>query len=396
MAGKATSGLRLRLRVGRHYVADRLSRRRITALKDVPPFSWAVTPEWATAAICGDRDARVVSVEHENVSAGTTDRNRLFLRYEGDPEVVAGLPASVFVKSTDSFRTRLHIGAVGGASGEIRFYRHLEPTTPIFAPKGYHGAVDRASGRSILLIEDLAVIDGLQFGDCRAPLDRAKAEAMVDELAVVHGCLLDSDRFRPGGDLAWMTTSLQMQEALNGFHHFDRRTVVGVDRSADVMPASVRAQRDRIHPGLMRSLELDRGALLGLNHSDVHAGNWFHMPDGRLGLYDWSAIVRGQGTRDLAYALMSGLTVEDRRDWERDLVARYTQRRSEVSGIPADDEQVWTSYRQQTLHGLVFWLVTIGRSAIQPEMQLDEVSLTNIERMSQAVEDLDTFALLAR
>lgn len=396
MATKQTSALRLRLQVGRHYVGDRLSRKRITALREVPRFSWAVTPEWATAAVCTGRNARIVTVIHESVSAGTTDRSRLFFEYEGDAADIAELPKSVFVKSTDSFRTRLHIGAVGGASGEIRFYKHIEPTTPIFAPKGYHGAVDRASGRSILLIEDLAVVEGLRFGDCRTPLDRARAEAMVDELAVIHGCLLDSDRFRPGGDLAWTTTSLQMQEALNGFHHFDRRTVVGVDRSADVMPSSVRAQRDRIHPGLMRSLELDRGEMLGLNHSDVHAGNWFQMPDGRSGLYDWAAIVKGQGTRDLAYAIMSGLTIEDRRAWERDLVARYAQRRAEVSGVASDEGRLWKSYCQQTLHGLVFWLVTIGRSAIQPEMQLDEISLTNITRMSQAIEDLDTFALLAR
>jgi hypothetical protein len=368
----------------------------VTALRDVPPFSWAVSPEWATAAICAGRDARVVAVRHEPVSAGTTDRSRLHLEYTGDPAVVAELPASVFVKSTDSFRTRLHVGAVGGASGEIRFYKHIQPTTPIFAPRGFHGAVDRRSGRSILMIEDLAVIDGLRFGDCRTALDRQKAEAMVDELAVIHGCLLDSPRFQSGGDLAWATTSLQMQQALNTAHHFARRTEVGVDRSADVMPSTVRAHRDRIHPRLMRSLELDRGELLGLNHSDVHAGNWFHMPDGRLGLYDWAAIVRGQGTRDLAYALMSSLEIEDRRSWERDLVGRYAQRRAEVSGVASDEHRLWTSYCQQTLHGLVFWLVTIGRSAIQPEMQLDEVSLTNIARMSQAVEDLDTLALLAR
>jgi hypothetical protein len=394
MATKRTSPFAQRLRVGRHYVGDRLSRRRVTSLEEVPPFSWAVTPEWATAAICKGLAARVVSVRHETVSLGTTDRSRLFLEYEGDAEAVAGLPASVFVKSTDSFRTRLHVGAVGGASGEIRFYRHIEPTTPIFAPKGYHGAVDRASGRSILMIEDLAVQPGLVFGDCRNPIDRAQAESLVDQLAVVHGCLLGSERFEKGGDLRWATTSLQMQESLNLYHHFAQRTVVGVDRSKDVMPESVRAHRDRIHPALMHSLDLDRTQVLGLNHSDVHAGNWFHAPNGRLGLFDWSAIVKGQGTRDLAYALMSNLTIEDRRAWERDLVARYAQARAEASGQPFTEEEAWTGYRQQTLHGLVFWLVTIGRSAIQPEMQLDEVSLTNIERMAQAVEDLDTFAAL--
>lgn len=364
----------------------------MTTPDEVPSFSWALTPEWLTAALCAGRDARVASVRHEAVSSGTTDRSRLILTYAGSD--VDGLPATVFVKSTDTYRTRLQVGAVGGATGEIRFYRQIGPSTPIRAARGYYGASHRPSGRSILLIEDLANRPGLVFCDCRQPLNRPLVEAVVDELAVVHGCLLESPRF--SGDLRWLITSRAMQEVLNAYVDWERRMARGLDRAADVLPEVVRKQRDNIHAALMRSLELDRAAPLGLNHSDAHAGNWFITADDKAGLYDWAAVVRGQGTRDLAYALMSALTIEDRHSWERDLAARYTQRRAEVSGRPHDREAIWASYRQQTLHGLAFWLYTLGGGRMQPAMQLDEISLTNVERMAQAVVDLDTFASLER
>jgi hypothetical protein len=40
------------------------------------------------------------------------------------------------------------------------------------------------------------------------------------------------------------------------------------------------------------------------------------------------------------------------------------------------------------------WLATIGRSPLQPKYQPDEISLANLERMTQACADLDTLDAL--
>jgi hypothetical protein len=39
---------------------------------------------------------------------------------------------------------------------------------------------------------------------------------------------------------------------------------------------------------------------------------------------------------------------------------------------------------------MLAWLATIGRSFYQPKYQPDEVSLCNLERITQACEDLGT------
>ncbi len=59
-------------------------------------------------------------------------------------------------------------------------------------------------------------------------------------------------------------------------------------------------------------------------------------------------------------------------------------------------EEAWLAYRQQAFHGLVFWLYTIGAGRLQPAMQPDQVSLSNLERMTNMIDDLDSFGALQR
>jgi thiamine kinase-like enzyme len=377
--------------VAARYASDRLRRPSPRTLEDVPATPAAITPEWLTLAVCADSAAKVTTTRYEHLSGGTTARGRLHVRYAGPPEAVADLPATVFVKSTPGFLTRLQVGATGGAEAEIRFYARIRPELPVPAPRNYFGKSDRRSGRSVLLIQDLA---DATFGDPRrVHIDRKRAEQLVDTLATVHASMLGSPRF--AGDLRWVRTSLQVQQALNERVNFARRAQVGVDRAADLLPPALVDQRRRLHDSLMHSLALDAQHTIGLMHTDVHSGNWF-LAGAAMGLFDWSAVAKGRGTRDLAYALSSNLTLEDRRAWERDLVDRYANRFEELSGSDQDREDIWTSYRQQMLFGLYYWLYTIGGGRMQPKMQPEEISRINLSRMGQAVADLDTFAALAQ
>ncbi|MDQ2706131.1 MAG: hypothetical protein M3Z25_00100 [Actinomycetota bacterium] len=58
-----------------------------------------------------------------------------------------------------------------------------------------------------------------------------------------------------------------------------------------------------------------------------------------------------------------------------------------MSPIPSPKPAL--AYRQQVVHGLAFWLATIGVSTLQPKLQPREVCVANIRRMAQAVADLD-------
>jgi hypothetical protein len=92
---------------------------------------------------------------------------------------------------------------------------------------------------------------------------------------------------------------------------------------------------------------------------DPHdCGNWYVTGDGRMGLYDWQCIVRGGWARDVAYALSSHLTAEQRRHWEHDLIDRYCGRLAEAGRDVPSPAAAFLAYRQQMMHGMTFWLMT--------------------------------------
>src|ERR1700756_4624297 len=57
---------------------------------------------------------------------------------------------------------------------------------------------------------------------------------------------------------------------------------------------------------------------------DSHPGNTYFR-DGRAGLLDRQVVRRGHPARDLTYTLVLGMTTEDRRAIERDLLEVYRQ-----------------------------------------------------------------------
>ncbi|ORW23648.1 hypothetical protein AWC19_11290 [Mycobacterium palustre] len=305
----------------------------------------------------------------------------------------AGLPTSVFSKSTPKFTSRAVTVPSAALTCEALFYDRIRPTLDIEAPVGYYMALDNRSGRSMFLMEDVAGTKNATFGDpTKHYIDRTRAEAIIATLATVHGTLWESPRF--AGDLALVKDALRWQIDVNVTIDFPRRTLIGFDRAEWVFPAGFRRRRAEVFPALMNSLAMHSSAPNTLLHSDVHSRNWYLTPDGGMGLYDWQLISRGIWALDVAYALSSALTVNDRRSWERELIELYVDRLHAAGGPALSFEEAWLAYRQQVFHGLVFWLYTIGAGRMQPAMQPDEVSLANLERMTAMIDDLDCFDAL--
>jgi hypothetical protein len=77
--------------------------------------------------------------------------------------------------------------------------------------------------------------------------------------------------------------------------------------------------------------------------------------------------MRGNWAFDVSYTIATSLTVADRRDWERELLAFYLEKLAAAGGTAPDFDAAWLSYRQQMYWSYFGWLLSIGRSAIQPK-----------------------------
>jgi Ecdysteroid kinase-like family len=375
-------------------VQERIGGRKpVTCAHEVPATVDQLTPEWLTAVLAkGSPGARVTGFELGSGSDGTSSRRAITVDWNSEGQA-AGLPSDIYSKSTPSLLNRLLVGVTGAAGAEALFYSRIRPTLDIGAPAGYHGGWDPRSCRSMVLTEDIAVARGAKFADAtQLKVTRKSAESMIAELARYHGALWEDPRL---ADEWKLMRSDVWQRSFNARIGFDRGALVGMSMLPDLVPAQLMARKGEIRSGLMRSLDHNAGGPLTLLHQDVHPNNWFTLPDGSLHLYDWQGIGRGGWALDVSYALSTSLDIEDRRDWERDLIALYVDELALAGGRPPSVEEAFLAYRQQMFRGFIYWTYTyvIGRMS---KLQTDAHVRTVVERAGQAMMDLESLDSLGR
>ncbi|HWJ82498.1 MAG TPA: phosphotransferase [Nocardioides sp.] len=368
---------------------ERFSSPRVTSAHQVPPTAEAITTEWLTAVLCGSvAGAAVVDFEVVGGSDGTSSRRALKVSYN-PAGAAAGLPTRLFMKSASSFQSRLFLVLTGVTECESIFYQDIRPQLErLRSPRSFHAAVDPRTYRSVVLMDDLSA-EGWSFPDpMQDTVSRRDAEDMVDQMAYYHAAYWDDPRLTR--ELRRLPTTEVFQRRLNEIG-IERRARVGLERSRSVTPERLYRRKAEILPAVMRSLHLNSTGTLTVLHQDVHQGNWLRDPEGRMGLYDWQAVAKGEWALDFSYAMAVNLTIEDRRAWERELLERYLWRLGEegVAAPPAFDEAM-LRYRQQPFHVVVFALLTIGAGRLQPDMQPRDYMLRCWERIATFVDDHDS------
>jgi Phosphotransferase enzyme family len=375
------------VRLTGHAALERIRPSRPTAMGQMPRSTGFLTSQWLTAALCNPHpEARVVDFSLGGGSDGSTSRRAVHVTYN-EAGRKAGLPTQLFSKSTPNLASRLLTLPTGALEVECLFYNTIRPTLDIETPVGYYADFDSFSGRSMILLEDVGETKAATFGDpTKVHIDWAKAEHIVRLLGTVHGTFWDSPRFNR--DLRRIKDAECYQLDINKLIRFRSRSMVGIERAEQIVPKEFLRRRDELWPALLRSLALHHEEPMTLLHSDVHSRNWYVTGDGRMGLYDWQCITKGSWGLDVAYAISSALTVENRRSWEQELLDIYLEQLAESGGDKLSFDDAWLTYRQQIFHGLFFWLFTLGEGFLEPAMQPRAVSMANIERMAHMVIDL--------
>jgi thiamine kinase-like enzyme len=376
-------------RIAYHVVKERITKPRPTNLRAVPPSPDHLTDEWLTLALCdGVRGARVLRHDLSGRDDGTSSRRRLTVTYN-EAGTAAGLPTRLFTKSGPTFKTRLVSAAAGLSRIEANFYAQVRPGLDIEAPPTRYSAYDPVSNRQLLIVDDLAATEGAVFGTVLTrTLTREQAEDVVDTLASLHVAFWEKPLQKMYG--SWLWSSYDFMATLNVTIGAPARILSGFERGRDVIPARLYDRRHEVPDAMMRSLEINISGPQTMLHSDVHPGNWYVTKDGRMGLCDWQCVVQGGWARDIAYALASGLPPEDRRAWERDLVARHGKRLAEAGIAAPSPEDGFLAYRQQMPHAMFMWLGTLGRHWAQPDYQPHDIVMESVRRICIAADDLET------
>jgi hypothetical protein len=392
--GAGLERIALTARIAHHVAKERITNPRPTTLREVPPTPEHITDEWLTLALCGRvPGARVLAHELGPRDDGTSSRRPLRV-YFNEPGRAAGLTERLFTKSGPGFMTRLVSAAAGLGVVEAMFYTQIRPMLDIEAPTTQYSAYDPLTNRQLLIVDDVSQTRGARFGNILTRwFTRGHAEQVVDTLAALHARFWNTPLHSRFG--SWLMDSYEWMARLNVTINAPKRILVGFERARDVIPSELYDRRGDIPAALTRSLEINSSGPQTLLHGDVHPGNWYVTGDGRMGLYDWQCAARGGWARDIAYALSTHLTVEQRRTWERDLIARYLKRLAALGCEPTNLDDSFLAYRQQMPHAMFMWLCTIGRYRLQPDMQPRDITLESVRRTCQAAVDLDSLGAIA-
>ena len=314
-------------------------------------------------------------------TAGTSSRARLALAGEG-------VPGSVFVKMSAAAAATRMLGELARlGETESRFYKQLAPDLRAGVPRTYGSEWDPLTGRYVVVLEDMTTTP-CEFPDTLDPLDTDKIALLVETLAHLHGTFWGRLPETPGGggQFGWLwppssdpsvpLTPLLMRMSAR---RLADRTSIPIEAGRFIWE-NFRAATNLIDEGPHTVL-----------HGDSHPGNTYFR-DGRAGLLDWQVVRRGHPARDLTYTLVLGMTTEDRKRNERELLNVYRHALAAAGGPTLDPDDLWTRYRQAVTYAYVSPLTTAGLGG----MQTEEIAFEGLRRAVAALTDLETVEALSR
>lgn len=291
----------------------------------------------------------------------------------------AGIGSVVVKQASDDETSRGTGVRMGAYYREVAFYQHLADRIEGPVPHCHLAVYDEVEGWFTLVLEDMAyAVQGDQITGCSVE----QARVALRELAAVHAPVFN--------DLGTSTQDwLNLPNPLTG------------DLLAMLLPGFLERYGDRVAPEhaevcrrFVASADAwyaDRRPPLGLVHGDFRLDNLLFTDQGCT-VVDWQTVTWGPAMLDLAYFLGGGLTSEDRRTHERELVEGY-HRELVARGVQNFSlEECWEEYRRQVFLGLVM-VIAPAMVVVQTERG-DEMFMVLLERFCQQIVDLESLELL--
>ncbi|WP_286696035.1 phosphotransferase [Spongiibacter sp. UBA1325] len=360
----------------------------VTHRHQIPMAFEYITEAWLTDVLCPHiDDASVTGFKLGAEDEGTSSRRRITLTYNREhPE----LPKSVFCKSTFTLASRCLLGMNGAIEGEVKFFNQIRPDLDIEAPRAYFSTFNPDTLNSIIILEDQT--DHWTFCDHRTVMTESMAKEQLDILATLHSRYYESTALDTS--LSYLNSWYDFFTITTNEAGFGPQADVGFRHAKDVIPATLFSKADQIWPATLASVAKTRNQPRTVIHSDVHLKNWYTTAEGKMGLCDWQCMCIGPWGRDLAYAISTGLSIDDRRAWEKDLINYYLGALKQRGGPEIPFEQAWNDYRQNMFGALAWWTPVLCPNPDVPDMQPPETCLAFIGRITNAINDTNALDAL--
>ncbi len=327
-------------------------------MKAFPIAPEAMTAVWLTevfnkTGVLRGTAVAEITIEPLNGAGYVGQVTRLQLSYDTP---IVGAPNTIIAKFScpdATVRETMHDLYVR----EVQVYQELMSEIDLPAPHCYYSDIDEKSGHSILLLEDLGHLRMVDIAQGCSPQD---AETVVTHFAQHHAQWWDDALlnaidyliFENIVDPEWIETSQEWWS-----HFEDKITTLLPDC---FIPASF-LELGRIAMRQQQKL-VDQTAQspFTLIHKDTHVDNlmFANTPDDPpLAVIDWQICGSGVGVSDIAYFLISSMSVKTRREHEDELLQIYHATLVKQGVVDYGFEQCWRDYRLAFFRNLMVAVV---------------------------------------
>jgi hypothetical protein len=311
-----------------------------------------------------------------------TTKIRLAVQFNARGQA-AGLPEHLCLKANWGGQFQdVDIHAV-----EARFYYYLADKLKVPTARCYYADWDPGVGQGLIVLEDL-VDRGGKFGHSTQHAGVDGVATALSGLARLHGSLWNSPVLNQH---PWLQTSMETAvdfDQVRIMWHWIEENLKDPKFRA-IAPKHYLDEPRRVERAFDRLVEIERAfaAPYCLILGDCHQGNTYILPNGERLWLDWQLVRRGRPWRDLTYFMIGSLTIEERRENQRDLIAHYREQllangATNVIGL----EEIWEQYRRWVMYGIQAWVANMDHWG--------QNGLPMNERFFTAGEDLGTWKLL--
>ncbi len=273
---------------------------------------------------------------------------------------------------------------------EVAFYTRVRPALDQEIPEVLGADFDETTGTFGLILEDLRDRNAT-FPSVLTAVSLEQMRSLIEQLARLHA------HFWQSPDLAGPDSPLQSHIEGELFRFFMApesvpslvRSEIAGEQVKREMLEWTGASEPELYDAVRRVQQHQSRLAYTLCHGDCHIGNTYLLPDDRGGLLDWQLTARGYGMHDIAYLIITGLSVAKRRRYERELIGLYLQRLSDfgVATVP-DMVEAWYEYRLAAN-----WCLYIGWLTTPKTHYGWEITVCNVLRLAAAVGDLESVPL---
>jgi len=212
-----------------------------------------------------------------------------------------------------------------GYATEVAFYREVAAGLGGVTPRCFCAAFDEGSAAHVLLLEDLSPAVPADLG---AGLSAEQVRGVLGELARVHA-------------IGWG----EMGDGRSSHRELASEPRGPLDGGSDVADGARTRRFREMGPALRAVLA---GGPQTLIHGDVQPSNVVLAEGRRPRLVDWQCSRVDAPMRDVARLLVLGMTVEERRAHERDLVSGYLDALAEL-GVRYEAEVAAEGFRAASM-----------------------------------------------